>query len=545
MAALRRIFSRRLLPLGLLFLLAAEFLLFDQLGAHHHTWVYPRWNDQIQYLTESYLGHEDAKAHGLLTALGHALVNPSAQGTLHDFGAILMFSVAGPSRSAALSLNMLAFLAWQAAFFLWIFRSTRSHGLAFAGAALLLVLKSPWAVAPGSAFDFRLDWLTASALGLTLLAVYAADRFRSSIGALLFGLAVALTLLTRFLTGTYFVLIFAALAVWAALPPDRWGRLARLALSAAVAAAVAGPIFWINRATVYNYYLIGHFVGPESALRSSHMGLGRSAWWVLSRFATEHLGLGFLLLVLAVLVAGLLAAVVSPVRPQDPGFDPAPKLPSFFPAFAFALAPAVVLTLHVQKTEQVLGAMLAGGATLLILPGLRALGACRPTVRAIIAGATVAVALGGFAAAMIRNPHSPAMEEAARNVNAALDYVVKRSDEAGLTSPKIAVDRITDSLDAQIMRVLAYERYHRWIPFLMTLPTGIHEEKPEVYWERLRESDFVFLTADGDPGFWPYDRQLTGLRAETHHWADEHLKRVRDFQLTGFRMDLYERRDLP
>jgi hypothetical protein len=31
-----------------------EFLLFDAMTSRHHTKIYPRWNDQIQYLTESY-----------------------------------------------------------------------------------------------------------------------------------------------------------------------------------------------------------------------------------------------------------------------------------------------------------------------------------------------------------------------------------------------------------------------------------------------------------------------------------------------------------
>lgn len=102
---------------ALLALFLAEFLLFDRLTSRHHAWVYPRWNDQIQYLTEAYTGYEFARAHGLPAALGHALSKPAAQGTLHDVFALLIFALAGPSRSAALSLNMLAFLAWQAVLF--------------------------------------------------------------------------------------------------------------------------------------------------------------------------------------------------------------------------------------------------------------------------------------------------------------------------------------------------------------------------------------------------------------------------------------------
>src|SRR5262245_22012108 len=102
MSALRR----WLFPALLLALFAIEFILFDQFGSHRHTAVYPRWNDQIQYLSEAYTGYEYARVHGLAAGAWQTLVNPSAQGTLHDFAALFAFTIAGPSRSAALALNM-------------------------------------------------------------------------------------------------------------------------------------------------------------------------------------------------------------------------------------------------------------------------------------------------------------------------------------------------------------------------------------------------------------------------------------------------------
>src|SRR5947207_1369347 len=75
--------------------LGGEFVFFDQVGAKHHTWIYPRWNDQIQYLTECYTGFEFARLHGFWRGLWATLINPSAQGTLHDFYALIAFTLAG------------------------------------------------------------------------------------------------------------------------------------------------------------------------------------------------------------------------------------------------------------------------------------------------------------------------------------------------------------------------------------------------------------------------------------------------------------------
>ena len=97
-------------------LMLAEFLLFDLMTSQHHASIYPRWNDQIQYLTESYRAYDAAKVDGLWAGLKNIGANPASQGTVHDVLAMLVFLLVGSaSRSAALSLNMLAFhfLTWK------------------------------------------------------------------------------------------------------------------------------------------------------------------------------------------------------------------------------------------------------------------------------------------------------------------------------------------------------------------------------------------------------------------------------------------------
>src|SRR6185312_11902949 len=83
-------------------LLVAEFLLFDRMTSRHYASVYPRWNDQIQYLTEAYTAFARAQTAGLLAGLKFALGKTALQGTLHDFFAVPVFWLAGSaSRSAA------------------------------------------------------------------------------------------------------------------------------------------------------------------------------------------------------------------------------------------------------------------------------------------------------------------------------------------------------------------------------------------------------------------------------------------------------------
>jgi hypothetical protein len=524
-------------------LFLAEFFLFDVQTSRHFAWIYPRWNDQVQYLTECYTGFEFRQARGFWPGIWQTLVNPSAQGTLHDFWGVLVFSLVGPSRSAALSLNVLATIAWQAALFVGVSRSLGSRGLAWAAVMLPLALRWPWSVSPGSAIDFRLDHFAMCALGVTSSLALLTNGFRSRIWSIVFGLAVGGTLLTRFITGPYFVLIFAGLMIWALCSVHRKIRSFNLLLAMLAATVLAGPILWLNRQWVWNYYWIGHFTGPESALRNPHMGIGRSLRFVTETLAKDQVGIFFWLLVLAG-TALLVSAVLLERSPERKSNDA--SNPAWIIGAIFLLAPFTILTLHQLKSPVVIGS-LAPGLILLVAAGWAKLQqrllAGWPT--AALAFGTVAAASGYFAAKEVAPDYDAAFASDARQVLQLADYIFSHARAAGLTSPRVAVDQVTDSLDAQILRVIAYERHRVWVPFVMTLPTGIAEEKESLLLDRLANSDFVFLTEGGAEGGWPYDRQMRALLPRTHAWCEANLQFVKRFTLFGRRMVLYQRREIP
>lgn len=529
--------------LALVLLFAAEFVWFDTQTSRHFTWIYPRWNDQIQYLTESYTGFEYLKAHGFWAGLRATLVNPSAQGTLHDFGAVLLFCVAGPSRGAALALNLFALIAWQAALFVAVRRGTDSRPLAWAALALPLALRWAWSAAPGSAVDFRLDHLALCALGATLACALLTRGFRATGWSAIFGAATGFTLLTRFLTGTYFTLILLGLVIWILIGDHRLRRLGNLLLAVVIAAALAGPFFWINRDWVWNYYMIGHFTGPESAIRNPNMGLSTSVAWVWHHLSQNHLGPFFWWLAGAgttLLALGFNRDRVPSPEVRAPGSD------WWVPGALFLLAPALILTLHQQKSEIVVGALAPGAVVLVLALWAQVLPRQRfPWAPALLAAGCLVATGTTFVLRQLPPAGDPGVLAAARKVNALADYIYLRSQAAGLKNPRVGVDQVTDSLDGQVLRVICYERKQDWVPFIMTLPTGIMEADEALIMERLANSDFIFLTEDGSNGNWPYDRQLRALLPKTKAWCDEHLKLVERFEIFGRRMVLYQRPEIP
>jgi hypothetical protein len=540
-----------------LIFLVAEFLLFDRMTSLNLARIYPRWNDQAQPLTESYTGYEYARSNGFWSGIGHTLTKPAAQGDLHSFWAILVFEAAGrPSRSAALAVNMLAFLAWQAALAMVVARSSGSWSLAWLTLGLTLALRWPWSGVQGSATDFRLDQVTMCMMGISLAAALRTDRFRLTAPSGVYGFAVGMTLLTRFLTGTYFILIFGACLIWTLFSRERLRRLLNLGLAAVVATILAAPCFWYNRREIYAHYWIGHYFNPDGVLWSTHLSFGKASARLFELLCVEQIGTAFWVASgLAVLV--LCGGIWSARREQRPESVRREKRWSMDAAILgaiFFLAPALVLA--IQNNDRmvvvVLGVAVPGVVLLLVALCVelrsRVSGHNYVAKTAEISAAAALIALtvgcGYFIARQTAAPYDVDFAADARQVNEIADRVFATVRAGGISQPRVAVDCVTDCLDATILPVICYERHQVWVPFIVELPRGISETPEPVIMEQLARSDFVFATEDGGPGSWPYDRQMFTLRPKILAWCEAQLRVVEHFTLAGRHMALYQRRGI-
>tara|TARA_R110002050_G_scaffold267791_1_gene409521 strand:+ start:175 stop:750 length:576 start_codon:yes stop_codon:yes gene_type:complete len=160
----------------------------------------------------------------------------------------------------------------------------------------------------------------------------------------------------------------------------------------------------------------------------------------------------------------------------------------------------------------------------------------------VLGGGFACVALSIYAQKMLKAGPDIKVAKDAQTVFSVVDQVARISEERSWGHPRVGVDRITDSLDAQVMRVIVYERHHHWVPFIMTLPTGIAQADDRLIDERLAQSDFVLLTLTGNRGNWPYDHQLRERRQATLAWCESHLEDIRTFTVEGETMKLFVRR---
>ncbi len=531
------------IPWLLLAVLAGEFLLFDQVGAKRITPFYPRWDDQVQYFSEAYVACERARTGGFAAAFRDTLLQPTAQGTLHDALALIAFQFAGPSRSAALALNMLALLVWQAALYALCIRSGAGRRFAVAAALLPLALTGPWETIPGSAYDFRLDHAAMCLLGATSCLAVLTAGFRHRGAALAFGAAVGVTVLTRYLAATYLVVVFVASGAWLLRSADRGRRLANLAGAAAIAAAVAGPLLWLSRGRIIDYYWVGHITGPESVVRAAGFDLLASVGFAFRHLGERHLGLSFALAVL--LGAGGFARAAR-FRSSGSGAGPLGRWGAIF-----LLAPLLVLALHRQKSEVVLSALVPG-VVLVVLAGWRACGGgsggggVRSGWRSALAWAVPLACLAFFVQRQLRPAYNPDAIAQLRQVNTLADALFGRLSAAPFAEPELAIDHLNDAFNAEVLRVVFYERHRRWMPIRMSLPTGVVAPAEEDVWARLHRSHLVLLTEPPAPdGRYPFDHALAALRPRLRAWCQEHLRPAGTFTALGRTLTLYQHPEIP
>jgi len=533
--------ARALTVLALIAVMAAELSLFCWGTSRHSAWIYPRWFDQVQYLSEAYDTFGVARAHGFVAAAAHALREPSPQGALHAFLALIVFEVAGPSRAAALSVNMLAFLALQGVTFGAVSRMSRSRVLPWGAMGLLAALWVPWSGNSGSATDFRLDWMSACAYGAALGVALAGNGFRSTRASALFGVSVGLVLLLRFLTAVYFGLIYAGLAVWLLTERGRARRLGNLILSAAIAAVLSGWAFWHSRHPIYGYYWMGHFGGPEAALRNQHMGPSAALMWFASQLLFQHVGVA----VAALGLAG--AAVILGSRSASPPGEHAKKgVPgsAWLIVTLFFAMPAAILTLHPAKASQPLVVLVVPVVWMIVLAWMQ-LGRRAPSrIMGLVAGSAAACGALIFVARQAAEAAPREDLSEFRAINAVADFVYFRSEEAGLTAPRIAVTGVSDALSAGVLGVLGFERHgHPMGYFQAVLPEDLEEIPRDTVEADLGASDFVLVITQA-PALWPFDRQMARMRPENLAWCRDHLAHRGDMEYPDLAVSVFERSNM-
>lgn len=535
-----RFFSRSWGWLFVFLLLVCEYGLFRQYVIREIAWAYPANSDQAAYLSKTYGDYEQILSQGFPSGLKASLVTQIATGVMLEAQASLLFLLIGPTRLSALTLSFLYFALFQLILVYTLRWHTRQWSLTFMGLGLFLVSTSRcfWA---GGLADFRIDSIASSLYGITLCLAIRSRNFQSRSWAVVCGTFAALLVLFRFVAITYlmgtlacFLAYLAISALWRRRDnPSVVARVKRqgggvvLALLPIVGLVV--PFLIHNRKALYSYYVVGHLVGNEKAIRATEFGavgfFNYYFYYPISLYR-DHLGtcfIGLALLIVAVFVfcrfcGGHRALPNHPERRRE-------LRDSFVLCLIAFVVPLVLFTYDVSKSPVVAGMLVIPVVWLVLLGGLwlSRFGSWRhPTGAAgtvLSATAVLALLVGTWTEfAMNAKKYHTADFDQEQRLLETYDRIGAYCAEVGWKTPRISVDRDLDYFNGFVVSVMVYERSKLLLSPESKLGEGILEVGREQALNMISASDIAAITTNSVPSDdaspYPFTKSMIAIKAD-------------------------------
>jgi hypothetical protein len=578
--------------------LVVEAILMRTVAAQMIAPYVPLWADQIQYLTEAYRGYDFIREHGLLTGTIEAVRQPRPQGWLLQTIASLYMLIVGPSRLAALDMNLALLLLWLG---VTGYAIKRAFGVSVSLVTLGLLLSTSTLLHdPGGLFDFRLDF-AATCLWGTLLVLMAVSNGREGWGTRAAILALGVVMIvTRFISSFYLlpfgglVILFSIVTRWkAGLPWQRW--LSWMVPVVAIWAVVFGVILASSYESFASYYIRGHVTGEERAIRRIEAGLVSVRDDLLFYPRTlrqDHLGRSFQYLaevtVILSLASGLLlyyplsrpapgwrariwytqfslAQLWSSIRPSIWPWQPSARserqdepplqrpLPWFLGVAALGLVATYgILTIVQVKTTAVAGPVVAPIVLLVVGIALWAgrvswddpSNQTRPIFR-ILGPAIIIIALAGqWYRAVTDLPGLPA-RSIVQTFGQIIDDATPYLAEAKGRPVTWSIDGHYAEISYSTVQVVIYERTGGWINLPGGLGYGPLEQALDSaeLLEAASGSDVLILSKypPGTRSPFPYDQSILDQHHVLERYAEENLTLLGSYKLPGVSFFLYAR----
>jgi hypothetical protein len=541
----------------LIVLLLLEYGLFRQYLEREVLWTYPTQFDQTAYLLQSYGTYEKILDKGLAPGLAETACQHVPTGLLMHLQAGVVFLVLGPNRLSALTLNFFYFALLQCVLAWTLHRLTRRWSLALLGVGLLLTAQSPFLI-PGGMMDFRIDFISFCLFGIFLCLVVRSGFLDSPVWSFAAGAVAGVLVLFRFLTAVYLTGIFVVVCFFLAAQflmywrRPAWPRqLPGLVASVVPFVLLVGPVFVWNRRALYDYYVVGHIIGPEKVIRSEFLGIFNWTEHLLfypRSLLLAHTGWPFLVLAFVVLGCVLVARVLS--RRTGVTSVAGGAFAWVFLAACIAV-PLTILTLDVAKSPVVSCILVVPMLWLFLLPVVRRCPGGTAGVGGQPAGwvtkalAVVAIGVGVFTQMnqmSQRNHLSKDRAQVARLLGM-YDALADNTEEFHLAHPRVSVDMVADFLFPGVLELMTYERHHRFPHIQPRLGDGIMDVSETAAFGLLENSDFVVIDSSDCPNYssLPFDKCMETLRPKLLAWCEENCLLLQQTPFAGHVFNLYMR----
>lgn len=546
-------------PLGLFFFtffILIEFYFFKSYILKNITYFYPTSFDQASYLPLTYSTYENVKQYGLIS--GFSISPPLATGFLFPIQATLFYLAFGASRFVSLLPNFIYFILLQIMSLVAIRSLTKKNYFSFIFLGLILAIDTPFAHS-GGLMDFRIDFMAFCLYGIILGSAIKSKLFLNTKWSLITALFSVILMLLRCITIVYLPILFGMTVIYLYFITrpssknniaysDNKLRLRNLLLISICLGIVALFYIWLNRNVLFNYYMVGHFLGNEKNIRALEVGVTSFASLLLfypTSLLIDHItplgiemGISFLALLTFVLLKT--KSIVKSTTNDIPW-----KIGLMF-LLCSLFVPLLILTLDVNKSPVVGSIMVMPLLWLIMGYGLYIDKKLMPTRNNSMILSYLGVL---FLTIGLWHQLSNFLQHKSKNQYANLSAITKMYQDIGdyavaqnWAEIRLSDDQICDYLTSGGMETVYYETRGKLLPINIERMGGaIFAIKKEEAISSLEKSNVVILNLNDYPGNspYPFNQSIRELKPFLAHFAETHFTRLGDYQFMDSTFRVY------
>lgn len=523
---------------------------------------YPFRFDQAAYLLESYQCYTRVLQEGF----SELFKIHGANSLLFIPQAVLFFLIFGANRLGALLINFSYFLLLQLFLFQTVKSVTNRYSISFLFLGLLLSVNSPYFGA-GGLLDFRIDFLAFCLYGISICCVIRSNLFVDKKWTFISIFFVSLLVLTRLIAFTYIFAIFSAmlfyfiLKIYVLKNTDLIKfrcRLKNLLIAFSILIFLFLGVLYFQWNEIYNYYVIGHFVGNEKAIRAKEFGVTNIYEHLIyypHSLIKDHIS-SFALNLVYALIFLVIVNFINYKLAKNKIFDSIKKnkLYDFQELCIFLAAsilfPVIILTLDQSKSPVVIGILVTPCLFLLLFFLLYIFDKFPSKIinnKSIVFLSIIVFSFGlyHFNRFFLYNGQIVPLQNAAE--------LSKMYDDIGnffsKNNSKIiySADRITDYFFFPSLSASYYERRHILLNIEPTRLGGtIFPISKEEAIANLKRSNLFIVNMDNYNRYspYPFDLDVEKFRSDLQNIAQNEFSILNDYNINGFKYRVYVRQEI-
>lgn len=555
--------------LTIILIISAEYYLFKTYVRREIASAYPANYDQVSYLYQTYKTHEDIETTGFFKGFGNYLTGINANGIMIHLQSNLFFMIGGCSRVSALTLNFFYFALFQCVFTATLHWFSNRWDIAYLGFGLLLTIQTPF-LGAGGMLDYRIDFIAFSLFGIFICLAVRSTLFHSWRWSVICGATAGFLVLFRFITLVYFIGVFSVLPCIIAfrfmnarrdsLTRSRLiHQLLGMFIAIAVMSCICVPILWMQRNTIWNYYVVNHVLGGEKAIRMKEFDIyspmdvilfyPKSVWF-------DHAGSLFRRLSISLIITFCVFTLGRYLWPRPFLTDTVGinclscKMDSFLFLTVCLVAPYAILTVNSLKSPVVASILVPPLLWiilfLIVVSSKNHIAWKRSLTSSFVSVLAVgAILAGSYTQAQCLSRQGPFSrqrkdhEEVLRLYDAIGDYCCA----SGLNSPNIGSTSIADFMSPVAVAVQYYERKRVLLFPRVQLGNSIHALGESELLDRLSLCDIVMYNDADVPRTLPYpfEDSMCSLRRTMKAYCNNHFVKLDTFRFCNTDIVLYIR----